>query len=351
MFRKLTVCAAAAGLTVLVCGAAANPTARRTLFSLQQRWKIGGEGGWHGLALDTVRHTLYIARDDGITAVNTQTGKTAGQILGSVSAQAVCLDPAGKYGYFSDLGAGVVRVFDRSSLQIVSVIPVGSGPQAIVFEPITKSIVVFNGGSKSATIIDASTQRVIATTPLAGTPSSAVTDGKGNIYVAIEDAGRIQRMDARTREVTASWPAPSCIGPKALAMDAKNERVFCACENNKLLMMNTAGGSVLSTADTGEGPGDIAFEPQRGLVFTANSEGSITVIRSNGERLIQMQQLKTKPGARDLALDPATGRMYVATSAFGLRTGEISEELRFRPTPVPGSFSVLVIGKQSGSDR
>jgi DNA-binding beta-propeller fold protein YncE len=179
-----------------------------------------------------------------------------------------------------------------------------------------------------------------------GRPAGAVADGKGALFVSFADRNAIGRIDTRTRTVAPPWEIAGCRGPAGIAVDAAHDRVYSVCENRLLTELDAANGKMLASAAIEEGSRELAVDPQRGLIFVAGGGGTLTLIKERSPGALSIAQtLKTQAGARSLALDPQTSRVYLGAAQFGLRTGETSEELRFRPTPVPGSFVVLVVGE------
>ncbi len=182
---------------------------------------------------------------------------------------------------------------------------------------------------------------------LPGKPASAVTDGQGLAFVNINDAQELARIDLRSGKFFGTWPLPGCSGPIGLTIDPAQHDLYSVCENNILLEIDARNGRLLSSVELPEGTRDIAFDPKRKLLFAASGGGTLTVLETNrSRRLAALQTIKTMPGARAAAVDSSTGAVYMDTAEFGLRTGETSEELRFRPTPVPNSFVVLVMSRQ-----
>lgn len=171
---------------------AATPTTSAT-FRVERQWNVGGEGGWGFLCLDEATHQLYIPRTNRVMIVDTVTGKISGQVEGMTNLRNIALDDSGRYGYVTDVTdgtAGFVRVFDRSTLRLVASIPTGLIPYAIVFEPMTKSVIVFNSHGHSATVIDSATKQVTATIPLSSRPGLAVADGRGSVFVTLPALGQ-----------------------------------------------------------------------------------------------------------------------------------------------------------------
>jgi YVTN family beta-propeller protein len=218
----------------LLCGllAAVPPIAAQQPYHVIDRWKLGGEGFWDYLLVDSPAHRLFLTRGNHVDVVDTQTGKLVGSIANLHGTHGVALDNAGKFGYISDGGGNAVVVFDRSTLATLATIPAGTNPDGIVFEPATQTIWAFNGRSKDATVIDAASRKVVATIPLAGKPEFPAVDGKGFVFINIEDKSLIVRLDAHTNKLADTWPA-GCESPSGLAFDVAGARLFPVCDGKK----------------------------------------------------------------------------------------------------------------------
>ena len=190
--RTLQILTRSLASAALLCGLLAAPalaTAQQP-YKIIDRWKIGGDGGWDDLHVDSPAHRLYLTHGARVDVIDTLTGKSVGAITGLHGTHGVALDTAGKFGYISDGGGNAVVVFDRATLATVATIPAGQNPDGIVFEPATQTVWAFNGRSKDVTVISAVTQKVIATIPLPGKPEFAAVDGKGTVFDNIEDKKR-----------------------------------------------------------------------------------------------------------------------------------------------------------------
>jgi YVTN family beta-propeller protein len=327
---------------------AATPTTPHA-FHVQNQWNIGGTGGWGFLYLDASAHQLYIPRTNHVMVVDTGTGKVLGDVKGLTNVRDIVLDDSGKFGYVTDVtdgSAGFVRVFNRSTLKVVTSVSTGLIPDAIVFDSGTKSVFVFNSRGHSATVIDSVTNQVIATIPLNGRPSSAVSDGKGGIFVALPALGEITRLDTIAKKVTASWQLTPCTGPTGLAIDSARRQLFTVCEDHKLVAVNADSGDVTAIGDAPMNSGDINFDSRHNMLFLADASGTLTIYhRDSPIRYSRLQAVKTQPGARTVIVSQQDDKAYLVTSKFGQNTGAVSEELQFRPTPVPGTFSIIVVGR------
>jgi YVTN family beta-propeller protein len=326
---------------------AATPT--QHAFHIQDQWNVGGAGGWSHLVLDAPAHRLYISRANRIMVVDTEAGKVVGEVEGLTSARGIALDGAGKFGYVADLTdgtAGFVRVFDRSSLKLVASIPTGTDPDVLVFAPASNTILAFNTSGHSATLIDTATNEVAATIPLSGRPAHAVVDSGNTVYVTIPSLAAIIRIDTASKEITASFSLAPCTGPSGLTIDTAQRQLLTTCEDHKLIAINADTGHVNSIGQVPAGTGDIDFVQKQNLLFVADVDGTLSILhRESPTRYVRLQQVKTQPGARTMITSPQDTKAYLVTSKYGQNTAATSEEIQFRPTPVPGTFSVIVVGR------
>ena len=313
-------------------------------YRILDHWKIGGEGGWDYLIADSGAHRLYVTHGTRVEVVDTQTGKPVGSINGLQGIHGVALDTAGKFGYISDGRANAVVVFDRATLATVASIPAGTNPDAIIFEPATQTVWTFNGRSNDATVIDAATQKVVATIPLPGKPEFAVVDGKGTIYNNIEDKNQIVRLDAHTRKLTATWPA-GCDSPSGLAFDIPGARLFPVCDGKKMAVVDANSGKVLATPAIGDGPDAAGWDAKNKLAFASSGDGILSVVDASSTDYKTIETLPTQRGARTMTYDSGADRVYLVTAEFGPRPDPTPQNPRPRPAIVPGSFTILVVGR------
>lgn len=337
---KFTMGAIFAGALLLPSPAAAQ----QQQYRIQHKWTIGDEGGWDYLTADPAAHRLYVTHGTRVEVLDTNTGKVTGSIQGLQGIHGVALDNSGKYGYISDGRAGQVVIFDRASLKKVDSIPVGTNPDGIVFEPVTKTIWAFNGRSSNVSVIDTATQKVVATIALPGKPEFPVADGTGTIFDNIETKNSIVRLDAKTRMLTATWPLKNCDSPSGLAIDRAKRRLFTVCDSKTMNVVDADSGKVLATPPIGEGPDAAGFDPVHKLAFSSNGEGTLTVVDASKDSYPVIQTLATQKGARTMSLDPSAGRVYLITAQFAPRPANAAPHTR--PTILPGTFTVLVAGRQ-----
>jgi len=316
-------------------------------YKIQETWKLGGDGSWDYLTLDGPSHLLYIARLNRVMVVNTVNGKLVAEIGKLEHAHGVALDTDGKTGFISDGGAAQVQVFDRSSYKITSAIPTGKNPDSLVIEPRSHRLFVFNGISKSATVIDIDSRTVVATIPLPGKPEFSATGEGGNVFVNIEGNSQIVRIAAATLKVTAAWPLAPCEGPSGLAIDTAHHRLFSVCDNGKMAVVDSTSGKLVATVPIGEGPDAVAYDPVRAAIFSSNGEsGDLTIVQQvTPDRYDKVQTLPTKLGARTLALDPDSGKLYTVSAKLGPKPTATAAVPKPKPAVLSDSFIALVIGQ------
>jgi len=308
-------------------------------YKVEASWNIGGEGSWDYLTVDSEGKRLYIAHQTQVDVVDLATGKEVGSVTGLGRSHGVVISSDGKTGFVSDGGANAVVAFSLSSFEQTDKVATGTNPDGMVYEPVTGTLWAFNGGSKSATVIDGQSHKVLGTVALPGKPEFPVVDGTGTVFVNIEDKNSIVRLDAKTMKATATWALTGCESPSGLAIDIAGSRLFSVCDGKKMAVTDAKTGKSLATPTIGDGPDATAFDAKTGLAFSSNGEdGTLTVIDvANGYKVLQT--LPTKVGGRTMQLDPATGKIYIATADLVKVPGAK------RPSAKPNTFTILVVGR------
>ncbi len=342
--RSLAFASLAATLVCVLLASTARLSAQQP-YKILDKWKIGSEGGWDYLLADPPAHRLYITRGPQVVAVDSTTGKQVGAITGLHGTHGIAFDDAGKFGYISDGGGNAVVVFDRTTLATVATIPTGGqNPDGIVFEPATQTVWAFDGRSKDAAVIDTASRKVVANIPLPGKPEFPAVDGKGIVFDNIEDKSEIVRLDAHTKAITATWPLAGCEEPSGLAFDVAGARLFSVCDKHMAITESNTGKS-LGNAAIGDGPDAAGFDAAHNLAFASCGEGVLSVVDTSKPGYPTIETLPTQSGARTMAYDSAADRVYLVTAQFGPRPAPTAEVPHPRPVALPGSFTVIVVGR------
>jgi DNA-binding beta-propeller fold protein YncE len=305
--------------------------------------KIGGEGGWDYLTVDSAARRLYVSHATHVMVVDLDAGKVIGEIPGTAGVHGIALAPALNRGFTSNGRANSVTIFDLKTLKTIGQVKTGRNPDAILFEPGSGRVFTFNGGSNDATAFNASTGAVAATIKLGGKPEFPAADGKGKIYVNIEDTSEIAEIDAVKLAVTKRYSLAPCDEPSGLAMDVKARRIFSVCGNKTMAVSDPDTGKVVATPAIGEGPDGAGFDAALGLAFSSNGEGTLTVVQQVSGKWAAVETVPTKRGARTMTVDPRTHELYLPTAQYG--PAPAGAKQKSRPAALPDSFEVLVLGR------
>jgi DNA-binding beta-propeller fold protein YncE len=325
------------GLAPAAVGAGTPP------FTVAHRIPIGGEGGWDALTIDAPTHRLFVTHATRVQVVDVKTDKVVGEIPDTPGPHGVALAPDLGRGFTSDGRDSSVTVFDLRTLAVLGRLKLDArNPDAIEYDPVSKRVFVFNGGSASASVIDASADTLAGTVPLAGKPEFAAADGKGRMYVNLEDQSAVAVLDTRTLQVLHRWPLAPGEGPSGLALDRAHRRVFAGCSNEKLVVLDADLGTVVAVLPIGKNVDGVAFDASRQLVFSSNGEGTLTVIHEDApDRFTVLENAPTQAGARTLALDETSGTVYLPTAEFGPPPPPTPDRPSPRRSVVPGTFVIL----------
>ena len=309
-------------------------------------YKVGGDGGWDYLTTDSEARHIYISRGTHVMVLDADSGKSLGDIADTPGVHGIALAPELGRGFTSNGREGMVSIFDIKTLATSSKVKVGDNPDAILYDPATKRVFTFNGRSQDSTAIDAATGKVLGTIKLDGKPEFAASDAKGEIFVNIEDKSELVAIDPAKLEVKAKWPLAPCTEPSGLAIDRKHRRLFVGCDNKMMAVVDADSGKVLATPAIGDGVDATAFDDETGLAFAScGGDGVLTVVKEDSPGKFTAENVTTQKGARTLALDSKTHKVFVVSAQFGPRPAPTADNPRPRPPILPDSFVVLVVGK------
>ena len=315
-------------------------------YKLDKSYVLGGDGGWDYLAFDTVGHRLFLSRATRVMVVDPDTGKLITEIPDTAGVHGIAFSQDLGKGFSSNGQESTVTEFDLKTLKQIAKIKVtGENPDAIAYEPVSRRIFTFNGHSGNSTVIDAATGTVVATIPLDGKPEFAVADGKGRIYVNIEDKSELSEIDAAKAVVVKTWSLAPCQEPSGLAMDQAHRRLFSGCDNKVMAVSDADAGKVVATLPIGEGVDATGFDPGTGLAFSSNGEGNLTVIHEDSpDKYSVVQTAATRKFARTMTLDPASHKVYLVTADVKVEPAPAGQ--RPKRTVLPGTFTLLVMAPQ-----
>ena len=307
---------------------------------------IGGEGGWDILTIDSAASRLYLSHATKVVVVDLNTNSVTGEIADTPGVHAFVAVPQVQRGFSSNGKESKSSVVDLTTLKTTSKIDTGSNPDAVVYEPRHGEVYVFNHTGNSVTVINSKTATVSATIPLGGTPEFAAVDqAAGRVYCNIEDKSEVVAIDTTKHEVVEHWPLAPGEEPSGIAFDAAHHRLFSTCHNKMMTMLDTQSGKVVGTTAIGTGVDGAAFDDATQLVFASCGEGVTNIVKEETpEKLRAVQTLKTERGARTMALDPKTHRIYLPSAQFQPPPSPSPGASPGRPSVVPNTLKLLVYG-------
>jgi DNA-binding beta-propeller fold protein YncE len=301
--------------------------------------KIGGEGGWDYLTIDSASHRLYVSHATHVVVVDVDANKIVGDIPDTPGVHGIAIAPELNRGFISNGRGNSVTIFDLKTLKPVGSAATGENPDSIRYDATSGRVFAFNGRSKNATVVDAKAGSVVGTIALPGKPEFSVADGKGKVYVNIEDTNEIVEIDAAKAAATKKYSLSPCDGPSGLAIDAKNRRLFSVCSNRVMAISDPDAGKVIATPAIGAGSDGAAFDAALGYAFSSNGDGTLTVVQQTAGKWDVAENIATERGARTIAVDEKTHKVYLPTAKTAPSTGG------GRPSYLPDTFKVLVVGK------
>jgi DNA-binding beta-propeller fold protein YncE len=336
-----------ATLFVTALAAVAAPTAHAQDYKVVQRATLGGEGGWDLLTVDPATHRLYVARGTRVMVIDGDTLKLLGEIPDTAGVHGVAIASDLGRGFTSNGRTGSSTIFDLETLKAVGEVKTGQNPDAILYEPKSHRVLAFNARSKDVTVIDAKAGAVAGTIALEGQPELAVEDGRGTVFVNLEDKSEVVALDPVALKVKGRWSLSPCEEPTGLAIDRMHRRLFASCANKMMAVMDAESGKVITTLPIGQGPDGAAFDADRQLAFSSNGrDGTVTVIHESApDKFEVVQTVQTSKSARTIDLDPKSHKLYLVAAQLGPPPSPTAEQPRPRPAMVPGTFEVLVVGR------
>jgi YVTN family beta-propeller protein len=319
----------------IVSGIEGQQTAKE--FKIKRTISVPGNGSWDNLTLDYLTMRIFVAHEDCVQVIDVNTGQLVGTIDHTPGVHNITIVREFGKGFITAGTIDSVIVFDVNNHQITNRIPTGKDPDAILFDRFSQRVFTFNAKGNSITVIDPKTSEVQATVPLRGSPSSALTDASGNIYVSLVNTGIIAMIDPVTLETRTLLPIGVDKQPVAIALDKANDLLFCGCRGtNQMIVIDRFSGSIVIAIPIGMHCEGICYMPALNEIFTSNGEGTVTIIRQDTpDKYSKIQTLITKRGARTLLCDYAHQSIFLPVAEYNYDKKDYD----------PDSFQLLVVSK------
>ena len=324
-----------------LCGLALSPCAVATpeegSYRVAAQQRLEGPVRWDYLLFEPISQRLFITHGDRVDVYDAAVAKVVGAVVDTQGVHGVALAPALDRGYSSNGQSNTVTVFALSTLQVVATLPTQQNPDAIVYDPFTQRVFVANGKSGTLTVIDALGATVIGTIAVGGKLEFEVVDGKGRLYVNVEDKNAVVVVDTRTMRVLAQHDvSATCTAPTGLSIDPQAQRLFIGCRNQRLAVLDGSTGRLLADRPVGKGCDATAYDAARDEVYASSGDGTLTVI--SGDNYAVKQVVPTQPTARTLALDPVGHRIFTVAAEI-----EVPATQDTRAVLRAGTFGLLTI--------
>lgn len=346
-------------LVTLLLVVTSTLAAADTGYHVINRIPIPGDTGWDYITADTAARRLYVPHSTEVVVLDLDSGKIVGRIANLKGVHGVALAREFGHGFISATDPGSVTMFDLKTLAVLNKERVGDDPNGIVYDPFTNRIFSADRGSRRLTAIDAKTGKVAgAVDNLGGRTEHLASDEAGHVFLNMQDVGKLHKIDAKNLKVLETWSiAPPCAQPSSMDIDRTHNRVFIGCRGGGpsqppapavLAVVDASNGKVVATQPIGAGVDALEFDAKTGLIYvsTGGGDGALSIFREDDpDRYSLVQAVKTLPGARTMALDHKTGRVYLPVADVGPAPEPTPDNPRPRPRMVPGTFSVLLVGK------
>lgn len=325
-------------LLFLILLASFSPIIQAQSYKITNRIQLGGAGGWDYLTVDEAAGRLYVSHATEVMVVDLKKNALIGTIPDTKGVHGIALAPDLNKGFISCGRDSSVAVFDLKTTNVTARVKVtGRNPDAILYDPFKKLVFTFNGGSSNSTVLDARTNKIITTIPLAGKPEFSVSDGKGKVYVNIEDRSMLSVINANTLKVENAYSIAPGEEPSGLALDEVNHRLFIVCSNKRMVVMNALSGKVITILPIGGRVDGVAFDPGLKRAYSSNGDGTMTVVQEETpEKFRVLENVPTQIGARTISCDKTTHTLYLPTAQY--QQGSTG-----RSAIKPGSFVILEI--------
>jgi len=330
-------------LTVNRLGGFPNPSANAgpgpSRYHLAKTIRVGGEGFWDYIALDPVGRRIYVSHGTHVVVLDADTAAVVGDIPDTQGVHGIAIASEFGRGFVSNGRTNNVTMFELKSLKPLGLIPAGTNPDFILYDQASKRVLTMNGRSGDITVIEAADGKVLGTVPIGGKLEAAAADGRGSIFINVEDRSELVELDSQKLAPLHRWPLAPCSEPSGLAMDTRTRRLFAGCANRMMAVVNADTGKIVTTLPTGDGTDANGFDPGTDLAFSSNGEGTLTVVHEDSQdHFTLLENVPTKASARTMTIDPKTHALYLPAADFDApAAGERRGKMK------PDSFVVLML--------
>jgi YVTN family beta-propeller protein len=338
------------GTVLLLGGFAAAPLPEG--YHLLKKYSFGAATGstreyFDYITVDSRERRVYLSHGTEIKVIDADNGSLIGNITGLKQTHGVALVSEFGRGFITDGAQGKAIIFDLKTLKVTGEAKADKDADSVAYDPASKRIFVMNGDPNSSTVIDAKSGSVVGTIELGGGPEFAVADGKGTVYVNIEDKNELVAIDSSALKIRSRWPLAPAGTPTALAMDVAHRRLFSAGRNPQMLVVLDAdSGKVMQSFPITAGVDAAVFEAETGMLYVSTREGFVHVFHEDTpDSYREVEKVKTELGAKTMGLDTKTHNIFVDTADFGAAPAPTAERLHPQPAPILGTFHVLVYGR------
>jgi len=342
----------ATGVLLALFGTVSLAAAAAASYHLLKKYSFGAAADspreyFDYITVDSSARRVYLSHGTEVKVINADTGALIGNITGLKLVHGVAVAPEFGRGFISDGAQGKVFFFDLKTLKITGEANAAKDADCVAYDPFSKRVFVMEGDPNSATAIDAKTGAVVKTIELGGGPEFAVADGKGTVYINLEDKSELLAVDSRTLEIKSRWPVAPAGGPTALAIDVEHHRLFSAGRNPQMLVvLDSDNGKVIQSFPISAGVDADRYEPQTGLIFVSTFEGKVHVFHEDSpDKFSEVETIETERGAKTMGLDTKTHNLFLDTADFAPAPAPTAERPHPRGAAIPGTFRVLVYGR------
>ena len=304
--------------------------------------KLDGDAGWDYIYMDEVAGLLYVSHGTMVQVVDVKTTKQVALIPDTKGVHGIAIATLAGKGYISCGKDSAAVVFDIKSHKTLAKVQVGSNPDAILYDGFSKRVFVFNGRSKDVSVIDTKTDQVIGTIALDGKPEFSASDEQGKVYVNIEDKAKLCVIDAMKLKVIDCWAVAPADEPSGLAIDNVKHRLFTVSDKN-MVVLDATTGKIIAKLPIGEGVDGVAWDAGLKRAYSANGDGTMTVVQEDGDSYKVRENVPTKKGARTIAVDNTTHQLYLPTADYGPKPEPTADKPHPRAPILSGTFEVLQV--------